>query len=98
MKEDKSCPNCGKKLSLFYLKQNCPACGVDLLHYDMEGRLERDAQKAAKEVEALWRFLRRADKARLIEKYYQKKGKPFPWEDADAAEPPSAQEQEDQCP
>ena len=39
MKEDKYCPKCSKKLSLFYLKPNCPGCGVDLLRYDAEGRL-----------------------------------------------------------
>lgn len=99
MKEDKYCPKCGKKLSLFYLKPNCPACGVDLLRYDAEDRLERDAQQAAKEVEALWRFVRKADKARVIEKYCAKKGKPLPWEveasSNDRAEP--AQEQEKQA-
>lgn len=99
MKEDKYCPKCGKKLSLFYMKENCPGCGVDLLRYDSEGRLERDAQQAAKEVEALWRFVRKADKARVIEKYCAKKGKPLPWEaeapSNDRAEP--AQEQEKQA-
>ena len=81
MKEDKYCPKCGRKLSLFYMKETCPGCGVDLLRYDSEGRLERDAQQAAKEVEALWRFIRKADKARVVEKYCNKKGKPFPWEE-----------------
>ena len=81
MKEDKTCPNCGKKLSLFYLKPNCPACGVDLLRFNAEARLEEDARQAAKEVEALWGFLRKLDKARLIEKHYKKKGKPLPWEE-----------------
>ena len=80
MKEDKYCPACGQKLSFFYLKPECPGCGVDLLRYDIEGRLERDAAQAAEEVEALWRFLRKADKARVIEKYCRKKGKPLPWE------------------
>lgn len=90
MKEDKYCPKCGKKLSLFYLKPNCPGCGVDLLRYDAEGRLERDAQQAAKEVEALWRFLHKADKAHVIEKYCAKKGRSLPWEaetTADRTEP-----------
>ena len=86
MKEDKYCPKCGKKLSPFYLKPNCPGCGADILRYDIEGRMERDAQQAAREVEALWRFLRKADKAHVIEKYCAKKGKPLPWEDASAAE------------
>ena len=78
MKEDKYCPKCGRKLSLFYMKENCPGCGIDLLRYDYEGRMERDAAQAAKEVEALWRFVRKADKARVVEKYCAKKGKPYP--------------------
>ncbi len=98
MKEDKYCPKCGKKLSLFYLKPNCPGCGVDLLRYDAEGRLERDAAQAAKEVEDLWRFLRKADKARVIERYCAKKGKPLPWEaetaSADRTEPTKSQEEQ----
>ena len=98
MKEDKYCPKCGKKLSLFYLKPNCPSCGVDLLRYDAEGRLARDAAQAEQEVEALWRFLRKADKARVIEKYCMRKGKPLPWEaetpSADGAEPTQAQEEQ----
>ena len=99
MKEDKYCPKCGKKLSPFYLKPNCPACGVDILRYDAEGRLERDAAQAAKEVEALWRFLRKMDKARVIEKYCAGKGKPLPWDEgspaAERTDPPSAEEQEE---
>ena len=83
MKEDKTCPSCGGKLSLFYLKQTCPHCGVNLLTYNAEARLEQDAQKAAQEVETLWNRLRRLDKAHLIEKHYKKKGKPFPWEAAE---------------
>ncbi len=86
MKEDKFCPNCGKKLSFFYLKQNCPACGVDILRFNAEARLAQDAVQAAKEVEALWRFLHRADKAHLIEKHYKKKGKPLPWEELPAGD------------
>lgn len=97
MKEDKYCPKCGKKLSLFYMKPNCPACGIDILRYDAEGRLKRDAEQAAREVEGLWRFLRKADKARVIEKYCAKKGRPLPWEtesSADTAEPAQAQEEQ----
>ena len=85
MKEDKFCPCCGKKLSLMYMKPNCPACGADILRYDYEGRMSRDAAQAAREVEALWRFLRKADKAHVIEKYCRKKGRPLPWEEAPAA-------------
>ena len=100
MKEDKYCPKCGQKLSLFYMKTNCPGCGVDLLHYDMEGRLERDAAQAAKEVEALWRFVRKADKAHVVEKYCARKGKPLPWEEtpaADNTDPPAQAREEEQA-
>ena len=75
------CPKCGGKLSVFYLKQNCPHCGVNLLHYDMEARLAADAEKAKREVQVLWAFLRKLDKAKLIEKHCRKKGKPLPWEE-----------------
>ena len=74
------CPNCGEKLSVFYLKQTCPKCGVNLLYYKIDEQLAADAAQAAKEVEALWRFLRKLDKARLIEKHCKKKGKTLPWE------------------
>lgn len=43
------CPKCQKELSVFYIKQNCPACGCDLLYYDIENQLEKDAEKAEKE-------------------------------------------------
>ena len=83
MKEDKYCPNCKKRLSPFYLRPNCPACGVDLLRFQSEERLAKDAEQAAKEVEALWRFVCKIDKARLIEKYCRKKEKPLPWENGE---------------
>lgn len=50
---DNKCPKCDKKISLFYLKQNCPQCDCDLVNYDLENRLEADAEKAEKEFEAL---------------------------------------------
>lgn len=46
---DNKCPKCGEKLSLFYLKENCPKCGANILYYNMEERLEQDAQKAEAE-------------------------------------------------
>lgn len=51
------CPKCGKKLSMFYIKQECSECGCDILYYDLDKRLEEDAQQAEKEFEALGRFL-----------------------------------------
>ena len=53
----KECPKCGEKLSIFYLKQNCRECGCDLLNYDREASLERDAEKAEAEFEKLERIL-----------------------------------------
>ena len=54
---DNICPKCGRKLSIFYLKQNCPDCGCDLLYYNMEENLERDAEKAEAEFAKLDRFI-----------------------------------------
>ncbi len=51
------CPKCGKKLSMFYIKQTCNECGCDILYYDMDKRLEEDAAQAEKEFEALQKFL-----------------------------------------
>lgn len=46
---DNKCPKCGKKLSLFYIKQDCPECGCDLVYYDMEKRLQKDGERAEAE-------------------------------------------------
>ncbi len=54
---DNKCPKCGKKLSIFYLKQNCPECGCNIMYYDMEKRLEEDSVKAEAEWEKLNRIL-----------------------------------------
>lgn len=54
---DNKCPKCGKKLSIFYLKQNCPECGCNIMYYDMEKRLEGDSVKAEAEWEKLNRIL-----------------------------------------
>ena len=51
------CPKCGKKLSMFNIKQECSECGCDLLYYNMDERLEKDAEQAEKEFEALAKFL-----------------------------------------
>lgn len=51
------CPKCGKKLTVFNVRQNCPECGCDILYYDMDKRLEEDAIQAEKEFEALEKFL-----------------------------------------
>ena len=51
------CPKCGKKLSLFYVKQTCKECVCNILYYDMDKRLEEDAFQAEKEFESLEKFL-----------------------------------------
>lgn len=51
------CPKCGKKLSMFYVKQTCDECGCDILYYDMDKRLEEDAAQAEKEFEVLEKIL-----------------------------------------
>ncbi len=51
------CPKCGKKLTIFNIKQTCPECGCDILYYEMDKRLEADAVQAEKEFEALEKFL-----------------------------------------
>lgn len=43
------CPNCGRKLSIFDRKPECPGCGVNLLFYNMEERLMAEADKAEAE-------------------------------------------------
>lgn len=77
----KNCPKCGVKLSPFYMKQDCPQCGVNLLYYGIEEELERDAEQAEKEIQALWSFVRKVDKAHLVEKYFKKQNKALPWEE-----------------
>lgn len=46
-----NCPKCGKKLSPFYFKQDCPSCGVNLLYYNMEERLQADAKEAQRQAQ-----------------------------------------------
>ncbi len=53
---DNRCPKCGKKLSIFYLKQECPGCGANILYYNLDERLRADAEDARAQVEAFNRF------------------------------------------
>lgn len=46
---ENKCPKCSKKLSPLYLKETCPECGCNIMYYDMEKRLEKDAEKAEAE-------------------------------------------------
>lgn len=43
------CPKCGRKLTLFDWKPNCPGCGVNLVYYGMEERLMAEADAAEAE-------------------------------------------------
>lgn len=51
------CPKCKKYINPLYMKPNCPHCNVNLLYYQMDSRLEQDADKAKKEVDAVNGFL-----------------------------------------
>lgn len=51
------CPKCGAKLSPFYLKPNCPSCGVNNVQYGFDERLESDKIRAEKEWERFDNFL-----------------------------------------
>ena len=51
------CPKCGAKLSPFYLKPNCPSCGVNIVQYGFDERLESDKIRAEKEWERFDNFL-----------------------------------------
>lgn len=67
---DNNCPKCGKKLSIFYIKQECPECGCNLVYYDMESRLEKDAEKAEAEFAAFEKFM-----AKITSVFKKKQGK-----------------------
>lgn len=46
---DNKCPKCGAKLRLFDFKPECPKCGCNIMYYNMEQRLDADAEKAEAE-------------------------------------------------
>lgn len=79
MMSDK-CPKCDAKLGRFYFKQTCPKCGVNLMYYKLDERLEQDVENAQKEVRDLWLFVKKLDRANVIEKYCKKHDKPLPWD------------------
>jgi endonuclease/exonuclease/phosphatase family metal-dependent hydrolase len=56
-KNSSVCPKCGIKLKPTYMKQNCPNCGINLLYYKIDENLQKDAEKAAKEVASVKHFL-----------------------------------------
>ncbi|MCH5314902.1 MAG: hypothetical protein J1E81_03230 [Eubacterium sp.] len=52
-----NCPKCGGKISPLYMKEKCPHCGISLLYYNLDKRLEEDEKQAQKEVDAVNHFL-----------------------------------------
>ncbi len=51
------CPNCGRKLSPFYFKTNCPDCGINLLYYNLSESLVNDRINAEREQMSVNKFL-----------------------------------------
>ena len=43
------CPKCGRRLTLFDWKPNCPECGINLVYYGMDERLMDEADAAEAE-------------------------------------------------
>lgn len=43
------CPKCGRRLTLFDWRPNCPGCGINLVYYGMEERLMDEADIAEAE-------------------------------------------------
>ncbi len=52
-----ACPKCKQKISLLYLKQNCPHCDVNLRFYNFEENFYRDAKKAELSVARINMFI-----------------------------------------
>lgn len=66
------CPKCGEKLGFFYLKQNCPKCGVNLVYYNLDKRLEEDAENADREWSKVYGIIEKLTPA-FIKKKREKK-------------------------
>lgn len=43
------CPKCGRKLTLFDWRPNCPGCGVNIVYYNLDERLQDEADVAEAE-------------------------------------------------
>lgn len=50
------CPKCGAKISKFDWSANCKKCGVNIMYYDMDKKLEADAERAEKEFAELYKM------------------------------------------
>lgn len=51
------CPNCGRELKWYYIKADCPDCGVSIPNFNWEARLEEDNLKAEAKFGALYKTL-----------------------------------------
>lgn len=69
---DNKCPKCHKKLSIFYLKPNCPYCNCNIVYYDMENRLEEDAKKAEEDYAKLDKMIKKITKI-FVPKFIRKR-------------------------
>ena len=49
-----TCPKCGAKLKKTDWRPNCWNCGVNIMYYGMEARLDEDAERAEKEFGKLY--------------------------------------------
>lgn len=59
------CPKCSAKLSPFYLKPNCPKCGVNIMQYGFDDRIENDRLKAEREWDKFDNFLSGINKSTI---------------------------------
>ena len=55
-----TCPKCGRVLRAWEWRQNCPQCGVNLIGYDLQARLQRDADQAETEFAMVQPYIDRA--------------------------------------
>ncbi len=53
------CPNCGRRLTVFDWRPNCPGCGVNLVYFGREERLMNEADAAEAEHARLQKHLDR---------------------------------------
>lgn len=53
------CPNCGRRLTVFDWRPNCPGCGVNLVYFGREERLMNEADAAEAEHAKLQKHLDR---------------------------------------
>ncbi len=53
------CPNCGRRLTIFDWRPNCPGCGVNLVYFGREERLMNEADAAEAEHAKLQKHLDR---------------------------------------